>query len=84
MNILRPLSGIPRDKLEHGIIGAFIMMIALLFTSSILTLAGIIVGVAYGIEISQKVFKWGKFEHLDALAVMIGGAIIYLSFKGIT
>lgn len=78
MNILRPLDIIPCDKLKHGIIGAFVMMGAMLFTSSALVLAGVIISVAYGIEITQKVFKWGKFEHLDALAVIVGGAIIYL------
>ena len=83
--MLRPkwLLSIGKDKLIHFIIGVFIMTIAGLFTTTAWILAFILVTVAYGIEAAQKVFKWGKFEHLDAWAVILGGLTVAITiYKG--
>jgi len=83
--VLRPkwLESIGKDKLIHFIIGVFTMTIAGLFTTTAWVLATVLIAVAYGIEISQKVLKWGAFEHLDAWVVILGGLTVAITiYKG--
>ena len=96
MEILRLPEKIPCDKRIHFIVGSvftlFIGIIFILFSSifsstfnlSFLTeiiIISILSGLfAYGIEISQKVFKWGTYDLIDAIATFSGSFIVILSF----
>ena len=70
------------DKKDHFIIGA--IATALLLASLPANTTGVGVAAAYsfalgfGIEGWQWLTKTGKFELWDALAVMVGGALVYL------
>lgn len=35
---------------------------------------------AWGIEVSQKVFKWGTYDNYDAIAVVVGGLVVMLPY----
>ena len=92
MEILRLPEKIPCDKRIHFIVGSvftlFIGIIFILFNSILsfnfsteIIIISILSGLfAYGIEISQKVFKWGTYDLVDAIATFSGSFIVILSF----
>ena len=81
MKFTRPLSTIPKNKLEHALIGTgFTLILVAIPLLPVLGKFIALVAFAYVIEISQKVFGWGKFEHLDAVAVVIGGVPVLVAY----
>lgn len=71
---------IPCDKRMHYIIGSVFAAILLCTSLSVLAIAIALIVLAWGIEISQKVFKWGTYDNYDATAVLIGGVVAMLPY----
>jgi hypothetical protein len=69
---------IPCDKRIHFIVGTVLMSILLTIGSNIVVATVITVVVAFGIEIYQKKTKSGKYEILDAIAVIIGSLFVLM------
>ena len=77
--ILRYPEKIPCDKRLHMLIGVVLVSILTIFTTSILVVSIVLISLAWGIEVYQKLTKSGTYDNYDALAVVIGGLIVYLS-----
>lgn len=71
---------LPCDKRMHWIIGSVFTAILLCMPLSVVTIVVALVGLAWGIEVSQKVFKWGTYDNWDAVAVVIGGLVVILPY----
>jgi len=78
-NIIRYPEKIPCDKRIHFIVGVVLMAILTVFTTNVFIVNITLVSVAWGIEYSQKYTKSGQFDNYDAIAVMVGGLVVYLS-----
>jgi len=77
--ILRFPEKIPCDKRLHALVGVVLVAILSIFTLTWYIVFGILVLVAWGIEFYQKFTKSGTFDNWDAIAVVVGGLIVYLS-----
>jgi len=77
--ILRYPEKVPCDKRMHMLIGVVLVAILTVFTLNVFIVSAILTLVAWGIEYFQKWTKSGQFDHWDAIAVVIGGGIVYLS-----
>ena len=71
---------LPCDKRMHWVIGSVFTAILLCMPLSMVTVVAALVGLAWGIEVSQKVLKWGTYDNWDAVAVVIGGLIVMLPY----
>jgi hypothetical protein len=84
INILNKLMRLPEevpcDKRMHFIVGTVLMSILLTIGSNIVIATVITVIVAFGIEIYQRITKSGKYEILDAIAVIIGSLFVLIPF----
>jgi len=61
------------------LIGVVLVSILTIFTTSILVVSIVLISLAWGIEFYQKLTKSGTYDNYDALAVVTGGLIVYLS-----
>ena len=77
--ILRYPEKIPCDKRLHMLIGIVLASILTIFTTSILVVSITLISLAWGIEFYQKWTKSGTYDNWDAIAVVVGGLIVYLS-----
>jgi len=77
--ILRYPEKIPCDKRMHFMIGVVLVSILTIFTTNVFIVTPMLLIFAWGIEYFQKLTYSGTFENLDAVAVLIGGEIVYLS-----
>jgi len=77
--ILRFPENIPCDKRLHMLIGVVLVSILSVFTINVFIVLSTLVLVAWGIEIYQKFTKSGTYDNWDAIAVVAGGLIVYLS-----
>jgi len=77
--ILRYPGKIPCDKRLHMLIGVVLVSILTIFTTNVLVVSITLITLAWGIEVYQKFTKSGTYDNYDALAVMVGGLIVYLS-----
>jgi len=77
--ILRYPEKIPCDKRLHMLIGVVLVSILTIFTTNVLVFSIALIVVAWGIEFYQKFTKSGTYDSWDALAVVVGGLIVYLS-----
>jgi len=77
--LMRYPEKIPCDKRMHMLIGVLLISILTIFTTNVFIVNATLISVAWGIEYFQKWTKSGQFDHLDAVAVLIGGEIVYLS-----
>jgi len=77
--ILRLPEKIPCDKRLHMLIGVVLVSILSVFTINVFIVLSTLVFVAWGIEFYQKFTKSGTYDNYDALAVVAGGLIVYLS-----
>ena len=77
--IIRYPEKIPCDKRMHFMIGVVAIAVLTIFTVNIFMIAPILIVLAWGIEIFQKITKSGTYDNYDALAVVVGGLIVYLS-----
>ena len=67
------------DLRLHMLIGVVLVAILSIFTLTWYIVFGILVFVAWGIEFYQKFTKSGTYDNWDAIAVVVGGLIVYLS-----
>ena len=67
------------DLRLHMLIGVVLVAILSIFTLTWYIVFGILVFVAWGIEFYQKFTKSGTYDNWDAIAVVAGGLIVYLS-----
>ena len=67
------------DLRLHMLIGVVLVAILSIFTLTWYIVFGILVFVAWGIEFYQKLTKSGTYDNWDAIAVVAGGLIVYLS-----
>jgi len=63
----------------HILLGVVLVSILTVFTINAFIVISTIVFVAWGIEFYQKFTKSGTFDNWDAIAVVVGGLIVYLS-----
>jgi len=77
--ILRYPEKIPCDKRLHMLIGVVLVSILTIFTTNVLVVSITLITLAWGIEVYQKLTKSGAYDNYDALAVVAGGLIVYLS-----
>ena len=77
--ILRYPEKIPCDKRLHMLIGVVLVSILTIFTTNILVVSIALISLAWGIEFYQKITKSGTYDNWDAVAVVAGGLIIYIS-----
>jgi len=77
--ILRYPEKIPCDKRLHMLIGVILVSILTIFTTNVLVVSISLIAVAWGIEFYQKFTKSGTYDNWDALAVVAGGLIVYVS-----
>ena len=77
--ILRYPEEIPSDKRLHYIIGTVLTAIVAIFTVNLYIMLCLLVLVAYGIEYGQRWTKSGHFDHLDAIAVILGGLTVMVA-----
>ena len=77
--ILRYPEKLRCDLRLHMLIGVVIVAILTVFTVNVFVIAPILVTVSWGIELFQKITKSGTYDNYDAVAVVVGGLIVYLS-----
>jgi len=77
--ILRYPEKLRCDLRLHMLIGVVVVAILTIFTVNIFVIAPILVTVSWGIELFQKITKSGTYDNWDAVAVVAGGLIVYLS-----
>jgi len=77
--LIRLPEKIPCDKRLHALVGVVLIAILSIFTLTWYIIFGILVFVAWGIEFYQKFTKSGTYDNWDAIAVVIGGLIVYVS-----
>ena len=77
--LLRFPEKIPCDKRLHMLIGVILVSILTIFTTNVLVVSITLITLAWGIEVYQKLTKSGTYDNYDALAVVAGGLIVYLS-----
>ena len=70
---------IPCDKRLHMLIGVVLVSILSVFTINVFIVISTLVLVAWGIEFYQKFTKSGTYDNWDAIAVVVGGLIVYIS-----
>ena len=70
---------IPCDKRLHMLIGVVLVSILSVFTINVFIVLSTLVLIAWGIEFYQKFTKSGTYDNWDAIAVVAGGLIVYLS-----
>jgi len=78
-SLIRYPERIPCDKRLHFMLGVVYMAIACVCTDNHIVQVGCMVAFGYGIEFAQRETGSGKFEHWDALAVIAGGTVVFLS-----
>jgi len=77
--LLRYPEKIPCDKRLHALIGVVYVSVLTLFTSNLFIIILSLIILSWGIEFYQKWTKTGQYDNYDALAVLVGGLIVYLS-----
>jgi len=78
--MLRCPEKIPCDKRLHMLVGVDLVSILSVFTINVLVVIPILELFSWGIEFYQKLTKSGTYDNWDAIAVVIGGLIVYLSY----
>jgi len=77
--IIRYPEIIPCDKRMHMLIGTVFTAILTIFTVNVFIVIPSLIALSWGIEYFQKWTKSGQFDNYDALAVMVGGLMVYAS-----
>ena len=77
--ILRYPEKLRCDIRLHILLGVVLVSILTVFTINAFIVISTIVFVAWGIEFYQKFTKSGTFDNWDAIAVVVGGLIVYIS-----
>ena len=78
--LLRLPEAIPCDKRMHYLVGSIFTTILLCIPLSMFAVVIALIVLAWGIEVSQRVFKWGTYHNYDAIAVVIGGLVVMLPY----
>jgi len=77
--LLRYPEKIPCDKRLHMLLGIILMSIVVVFVSKWYLILSILIIFAWSIEFYQKFTKSGTYDNRDAIAVVVGGLIVYIS-----
>ena len=67
------------DLRLHMLVGVVLVSILTIFTVNVFIVLSTLVLIAWGIEFYQKLTKSGTYDNWDAIAVVAGGLIVYLS-----
>ena len=67
------------DLRLHMLIGVVAVAILTIFTINVWIVSILLISLAWGIEFLQKWTKSGTYDNYDAVAVVVGGLIVYLS-----
>jgi len=78
-SILRYPEKLRCDLRLHMLIGVVLVSILTIFTINVFIIIPSLITLAWGIEFYQKLTKSGTYDNYDALAVVVGGLIVYLS-----
>jgi len=78
-SIVRYPEKIPADKRLHMLIGVVAVSMLTIFTVNVVIVMPALITLSWGIEFFQKWTKSGTYDNYDALAVVAGGLIVYLS-----
>jgi len=76
--IMRLPEIIPCDKRLHFLIGVILTSLLACFKLNLMYIFILIILIAFGIEIYQKITHTGKYEIFDAIAVIIGSVFVLL------
>jgi len=76
--LLRYPEKIPKDKLLHALIGTVAASIMFILGFAWLVVVSASITLAWGIEVHQMYTKSGEYDNYDALAVMVGAAIVII------
>jgi len=77
--ILRYPEKLRCDLRLHMLLGVVLVSILTIFTINVWVVSIALIAVAWGIEVYQKFTKSGTYDNWDAIAVVAGGLIVYLS-----
>ena len=77
--ILRYPEKLRCDLRLHMLIGVVLVSILTIFTTNVWVVNIALIAVAWGIEFYQKLTKSGTYDNWDAVAVVVGGLIVYIS-----
>jgi len=77
--ILRYPEKLRCDLRLHMLIGVVLVSILSVFTINVFIIIPSLITLAWGIEFYQKFTKSGTYDNWDAIAVVIGGLIVYIS-----
>jgi len=77
--IIRYPEKMPCDKRLHMIIGVLYISMLTIFTLNVFIIIPSLITLAWGIEFFQKFTKSGTYDNWDAIAVIAGGLIVYIS-----
>jgi len=78
-SILRYPEKLRCDLRLHILIGVVLVAGLTIFTLNVFIIIPTLVLLAWGIEFFQKFTKSGTYDNWDAIAVVIGGLIVYAS-----
>ena len=78
-SILRYPEKLRCDLRLHMLIGVVLVSILTIFTINVWVVSIALITLSWGIEFYQKFTKLGTYDNYDALAVVVGGLIVYLS-----
>ena len=78
-NIIRYPEKLRCDLRLHMLIGVVLVSILTIFTVNVFIVLSTLVLIAWGIEFYQKFTKSGTYDNWDAIAVVVGGLIVYTS-----
>jgi len=77
--ILRYPEKLRCDLRLHMLLGVVLVAGLTIFTTNVFIIIPSLITLAWGIEFYQKFTKSGTYDNYDALAVVVGGLIVYLS-----
>ena len=81
IKLLRLPEAIPCDKRSHYLVGSVITLVVLLFGFSLSVAFVLSLSIAYLIELTQKIFKWGSYDLKDAVATFAGSSVVMIAYS---
>jgi len=80
IKLLRSPEAIPCDKRMHFIVGSTITLAVLLLGFNLIITFILSLSLAYLIELTQKIFKWGEYDLRDAAATFAGSSVVIIAY----
>ena len=78
IKLLRLPEKIQCDKRMHFMVGSVFTSLAMCIIPQLYIIVMLAVALAWGIEFSQRIFAWGDYDNMDAIAVVAGSFVVIL------